>query len=299
MQLGRDDFSWERDVDHSLASLMLFELAEEMRERINEDERRIRFEEQGNLNSLALPTKLLQNQARRTDEWAACTYDVYREVWKCQGKAPSPAFLRAVAANAITTVIRARTNSVIGELASYALRTNSPSEWSKAASAEFERKMERLLVRWQRRIEIDAKSLEHAQESTAKRGSLPAGIPVLKQWGVVSWKDLKITFISDERIQIVFGDKTLSPNYTEFGFDDRRNGRPNSSWEIFRYLAENGGVVRRAPPGKLWPNTEKAVQGLRKRLRAQFGIDSDPVPYQTKIGFIAEFKILCSPSFET
>ena len=299
MQLGPDDFSWERDVDHSLARLMLFELADEMRKQITEDERLIRFEDRGNLNSLALPAKLLENQARRTDEWAAGIYDVYREVWKRQGKVPSPAFLRAVAANAVRTVITARTRSVIGELASFARQTNSPSEWIKAASEEFERKMQRLLDRWHRRIEIDAKSLEHTQQSTKERGSRSAGIPVLKQWGIVSWKDLKITFISDERIQIKFNDKTLTLNYTEFGFDDRRTGRPNSSWQVFRYLAENGGAVRRAPPGKQWPNTEKAVQGLRKRLRAQFGIDSDPVPYQRKNGFIAEFKILCSPSFET
>jgi hypothetical protein len=52
-------FKWE-DIDHSLVGLELTNLAEEMRRQIEADERRIRFENLRNLNSLAVPALVLK-----------------------------------------------------------------------------------------------------------------------------------------------------------------------------------------------------------------------------------------------
>ena len=50
-------FRWE-DIDHSLVSLRLIDLAEEMQSQIQADERRIQFENHGNRNSNTVPLSL-------------------------------------------------------------------------------------------------------------------------------------------------------------------------------------------------------------------------------------------------
>src|SRR5438067_13316009 len=107
-------FDWLQ-IDHTLANLMLTEVAEEIGRHIEEDERSIRFRNRGNHNVLAIPTQRLRMSLLRADEWVKRTYDVYCEVWQLQGNLLSPEFLRAVCANGIRTLITARINSVIGE----------------------------------------------------------------------------------------------------------------------------------------------------------------------------------------
>ena len=51
-------FRWE-DIDHSLVRLRLIDLAEEMQRQIQADERRIQFENRGNLNSNNVPSVAL------------------------------------------------------------------------------------------------------------------------------------------------------------------------------------------------------------------------------------------------
>src|SRR5579871_5352798 len=44
-----------------------------------------------------------------------------------------------------------------------------------------------------------------------------------------SWSELKIMFVSDERVQVTAKDFSATWNYTEFGFTDRRNGKPSQA----------------------------------------------------------------------
>jgi hypothetical protein len=76
--------------------LKLTNLAEEMHRQIEADERRIRFENLRNLNSLAVPSLVLGMKERRTEEFAQQVYDLYCDVWQTQGHAKSAAFLRTV-----------------------------------------------------------------------------------------------------------------------------------------------------------------------------------------------------------
>lgn len=174
-------FDWQQ-VDHTLAALMLTEVSEEFRKNINEDERRIRFENRGNENVLAIPAQRLKMHILRTDEWAKRVYDVYCGAWQRQGNALSPEFLRAACANGIGTLVAARTGAVIAELELQAAQTNLyPIEWLRAVTAEFRREMERLFARWQRRVEIEAKTLEHRQTavvSTASKASTWQGLHI-------------------------------------------------------------------------------------------------------------------------
>ena len=72
-------FDWE-DIDHSLVSLKLTDLAEEMHSQISADEARIRFENRHNFNTAAVPSLVLRMKQQRADEWAQKAYDIYCDV---------------------------------------------------------------------------------------------------------------------------------------------------------------------------------------------------------------------------
>ncbi|MGI8991528.1 MAG: hypothetical protein ACR2I2_18340 [Bryobacteraceae bacterium] len=114
-----------------------------------------------------------------------------------------------------------------------------------------------------------------------------------------AWTEIEIRFISDERVQIITSGATETRNYAEMGCADRRSGKPNVVWLTFRQLAELSGIVCRPnKPGDEWTTVEKGMQGLRRKLRVQFKVFGDPVPFVPGVGYKAQFKISCSESFE-
>jgi hypothetical protein len=116
----------------------------------------------------------------------------------------------------------------------------------------------------------------------------------------VGWRDIEISFVSDERVQIRIGTSTETRNYAEFGFQDRRNGNPSRAWQTLRRLAELRGTIgNAADAGEPWPKVEKRVQEIRKVLREHFDISSDPLPFVESTGYNALFKIGCGPSYRT
>jgi hypothetical protein len=138
----------------------------------------------------------------------------------------------------------------------------------------------------------------------------------------LNWdKDVSIIFLSDERIQVKRRDQFESLNDAEFGFEDKRNGKPDQAWVLLREMAENKGVLqkpeRRVPEAVLkpardrdqelnralevqtrhWAKTQKHVETIRRRLREHFQIpDGDPIP-ATAAGYQTAFQLDVSPSY--
>jgi hypothetical protein len=118
--------------------------------------------------------------------------------------------------------------------------------------------------------------------------------------GVATWDTIEISFLSDERVQIRHGTISETRNYAEFGFDDKRSGKPNQAWVALRALAEQRGVIKDAAKmPQPWSKVEKRIQEIRKVLRKHFGISADPIQFVNRVGYQAKFKICCSPSFHT
>jgi hypothetical protein len=161
-------FRWE-DVDHSLVSLKLTNLAEEMHHQTVADERRIQFENRGNLNSNTVPSLVLQMKQDRADEWARRVYEIYCDVWQTQGYVKSAAFVRAVYVRGIVPGLRARTGAIASEFAGFATRTSFPIEIGNAHLLSLRLNMQRLEDRWRRRLEIEAKQCEHAERTKNQR----------------------------------------------------------------------------------------------------------------------------------
>jgi hypothetical protein len=139
----------------------------------------------------------------------------------------------------------------------------------------------------------------------------------------LAWdKDVSIIFLSEERVQVKRGDEYSTLNYAEFGFEDKRNGKPDQAWVLLREMAENKGVLRKperhVPEAVLkpardrdkelhralevqarqWAKTQKHVETIRKRLREHFRIlDGDPIP-STAAGYQTAFQLDVSPSYK-
>ena len=116
----------------------------------------------------------------------------------------------------------------------------------------------------------------------------------------VHWEDFEICFLSDERLRITGPGKMETLNYAEMGFEDGRDGKPNSAWKMLLTLARSGGVIRRDKTAPLeWPRVEKRMQEIRQILKSRFGISEDPLPLIKGVGFQARFRIALAPAYET
>jgi hypothetical protein len=113
-----------------------------------------------------------------------------------------------------------------------------------------------------------------------------------------SWSDIQIWFLSEHRVQISVGGSIETQNYAEWGFEDRRNGKPRAAWKTLSELASGNGVLRTAEDGK-WARIEKRVEEIRKLFRSRFSIEQDPIPFVKGTGYQARFKIGLKQSYAT
>jgi hypothetical protein len=124
---------------------------------------------------------------------------------------------------------------------------------------------------------VDMIALHSSGLSTPKRVVPPYA--QLRLPSGARWCDIEIRLLSDLRFQVHVR-KTAGEvlGFEAAGFADRRgrnSKKPNTAWNTLTLLAKNGGSVRRqshAKPQKL----EKAIETLRKTLKALFGLDEDP-----------------------
>ena len=126
-----------------------------------------------------------------------------------------------------------------------------------------------------------------------------AEIVVRSEPRISSWRELHIRFLSDERIDIIVRDQHQTLNYAEFGFEDRRSGKPTAAWGMLRELALNHGTISAPPPFQTWKKVEKRMQEIKKVFKTHFGPADNPIPFISHGGYQAQFHITLGPSFET
>ena len=133
---------------------------------------------------------------------------------------------------------------------------------------------------------------QNGQENSSARAEQPH--PTLKRW-----QEIKITFLSDNRIEVCWGaTEPETYNYGEFGFEDRRSGKPNLAWIMLRELSKEGGTRPQPPAGKTRAKEQKRIEEIREHLKNHFKIDTDPIPFNGS-EYKTSFKIGRKPSFDT
>jgi hypothetical protein len=90
-----------------------------------------------------------------------------------------------------------------------------------------------------------------------------------------TWADLRVRFLDGHTVSVEIGGQTAVFNYTQMGLHDRRNGKPDKQWELFREFADGGGFVRwsGARPIAL---RQKQRENLGHVLETFFALPGDP-----------------------
>ena len=110
----------------------------------------------------------------------------------------------------------------------------------------------------------------------------------------LTWQDIELRFLSEERVQIITRGNLTTHNYAELGFEDLRNGAPNSAWETLSFGSKEGEIGPDLDSRAGAHKVEKRIQEIRKILRGHFSIDQDPVPLRPGIGYKTAFRIVWS-----
>src|SRR5579885_275436 len=185
----------------------------------------------------------------------------------------------------LAEVVQARLFELIGgQVLDPEMDLNTWLERVLAEEAEAKRELEEALARKKQ----DRKALMQPSPEAPQRELEPPPL---------AWdKDVSIIFLSEERVQVKCGDEYSTMNYAEFGFEDKRNGKPDQAWVLLRAMAENKGVLRKPDrqvpepvlkpardrdkelhralevQARQWAKTQKHVETIRKRLREHFQI---------------------------
>lgn len=122
---------------------------------------------------------------------------------------------------------------------------------------------------------------------------------VASQTPPLTWQDIEIVFLSEHSVQVFLSGKPgQAYNYAEFGFEDRRSGKPIAAWDILFKMTQSGGAIPRPLPGKDKSKRQKRIEEIREKLKAHFKIETDPIPFNGNT-YQASFKIRRGLSFDS
>jgi hypothetical protein len=141
-------FRWEQ-IDRRLLNAKTYDLADEMRKRAAEAERRIVFEGYQQGNPERVPIRLFDFHEQLINEWAEKLYGAYCEAWTQSNRLISPEFIRAVRDRAIAPLIAARKSSVKSYVEDRWVRIGEAR--NKHVLARWDLRMSCLASRWHRK----------------------------------------------------------------------------------------------------------------------------------------------------
>jgi len=138
---------------------------------------------------------------------------------------------------------------------------------------------------------IDLRSVEELQARVNSR--------MTPEFVVSSWQDVKISFFNEHSVEITAGSATVIRDFASLGMAHKRSGKPTLAWVTLHELAKANGLISR-PTEKSsdWRTVEKRFQELRRWLRRVFNISAEPLPFVKGVGYRAELKIICAPSYQ-
>jgi len=140
----------------------LTQLSVEMNALLVSDEREIEFEGKKRGNAAYFLPTLLDNQVRRTDEWASRQYEIYCDCWHDQGHSITAEFVREVSKNGIVPLMHIRKGTIDQQLERKALKTNMPFDQHSINCIQlWHIRMDRLANKWERDLEAEARKIEH------------------------------------------------------------------------------------------------------------------------------------------
>lgn len=154
-----------QEFDEQLFTLKLSELSQELQAKSVASDGKAGGESRKTGGSHLM--KIVDGQLELLREWLEGVDRICREVWKIQGKAVTPEFVRDVLQPQAFTVIEARKGSVMSSVSLTALRTRA--EDPHAAQSHLAKEINALTSRVNTRYEIEARTLGHKTTKTKPR----------------------------------------------------------------------------------------------------------------------------------
>lgn len=154
------------EIDHEMVRHKLSLISQEMQPKVVSEERRVLRECRQRGNSGAVDPTLVKLHEQLTDEWLERTYLAYCEVWAAQHKTKSADFVRAVFQNALVPLIAVRQATIIARFDQRATRKRTKS--SRPEKAAIVRALTKLQGKWFDKLEIEAKTYHHSEQSPVR-----------------------------------------------------------------------------------------------------------------------------------
>jgi len=149
----------------------------------------------------------------------------------------------------------------------------------------------RILVFSRNSLSLDMEELNETLSARARQDFKPVEVP-----SGTDWKQVFISFVNDQTVQIRVAGKTEYRSFDELGFNDVRknDNQPLILWGIFRQLATLHGEMSFQDSVESFNEPEKVkkwVSLIRKKLKEVFpSIPNDPFyPYNQARGYKTRF----------
>jgi hypothetical protein len=148
-------------------------------------------------------------------------------------------------------------------------------------------------------VDMDEVKKALSAKSNVRQDFVPIQVPI-----GTDWKQVFITFVNDQTVQIRVAGKTEYRSFDEMGFADARKteSQPSALWGIFHQISIMNGEMTLQDSVKSFSEPEKVkkwVSQIRKKLQQVFPtISGDPfLPYTHAKGYKTRFVLnIYSPS---
>jgi hypothetical protein len=148
-------------------------------------------------------------------------------------------------------------------------------------------------------VDLDELKEALSNKSNMRQDVIPVQVPV-----GTDWKQVFISFVNDQTVQIRVAGKTEHRSFDEMGFNDARKteSQPSALWGVFHQISIMNGEMTLQDSVKSFSDPEKVkkwVSQIRKKLQQVFPtISGDPFhPYTHAKGYKTRFVLnIYSPS---
>jgi hypothetical protein len=149
--------------------------------------------------------------------------------------------------------------------------------------------MEKLLNPSDLSVYDEIREMLRKEHQKAKTNGPPARFPTPPD---ATWDDVRIRFKDGHTVSIKVKSGKGVYTYADMGMVDKRNGKPNSQWELLRTFADEGGTLDWSSKRANRRN-QKRREYLAANLRCFFDIEGDPFRLtRDRKGWEARFLIL-------
>jgi hypothetical protein len=131
-----------------------------------------------------------------------------------------------------------------------------------------------------------APGVVRAELGVGSRSPVPPEPGLAAILGATDWDQLSVTVLDGHTVRVGSAKRSVRRTYRDLGLHSAKSREPTRKWDILVAICEGHGEFRWRDFGD-FPRVNQAVYVLRCKLRAAFGLESDP--FEWNRGWRARF----------